>query len=54
MDDKEFSVRYLEDQVDEKNRIIDELHNALKNIYSMRGEDELIANLCSPLIDKYR
>ena len=54
MEDKEFSVRLLEDQIENQSNIINELREALQNIYSMRGEDEFIANLCSPLIDKYR
>jgi len=54
MEDKEFSVRLLECEVEDKSRAINELREAIQNIYSMRGEDEFIANLCSPLIDKYR
>lgn len=32
--------------------MVDEFRSALQEIFALRGEDELIEKICSPLIDK--
>lgn len=34
--------------------LVTELRSGLQTIYAMRGEDEFIERICSPLIDKSR
>lgn len=34
--------------------LIQQIREGIQEIYSMRGEDQLVAKICSPLIDKTR
>ena len=43
-----------EQTADDYWRLICELRAGLQEIYALRGEDELVAKICSPLIDKTR
>ncbi|WP_102798748.1 hypothetical protein [Bowmanella denitrificans] len=40
--------------IEDQSRLIGRLREALQHIYAMRGEDELIASVCNPLIDQTR
>lgn len=54
MDEYDLDVRLgiAESLAEDYRRLMLEAREALQAIYAMRGEDEFIANICSPLIDK--
>lgn len=47
-------VSMSEDDREQANRLVRELRAALQTIYRENGEDERIASICSPLIDRTR
>lgn len=53
MNDHEYEIDMLRDQVDRSADVIAELRDALATIYAMNGEDPQIAALCDPLLTKY-
>jgi len=52
MDDEQQNVAMLQSDVDCYYRLLQKCSQALKEIYANRGEDEFIANICNPLIER--
>ena len=52
MTEQEQNVAMLQSEKDYYYTLIQELKEALQDIYANRGEDEFIANICNPLIEK--
>jgi len=50
--DMKLETAMAESKADDYWRLICEMRGGLQELYSMRGEDELVAKICSPLIDK--
>jgi hypothetical protein len=54
MDQFQLTIAMQNDEINALRQLVNNMREGLQTLYAMRGEDELVSDICNPLIEKSR